>query len=436
MHVPQTELVAMLQGRELLRRTLPPGDYLIGRDDDVPVRIDAKAVSNRHARLVLNFDEWFVEDLGSLNGTTVGGQKIDGRAEVFPHQELRVGNVAVQLRRLPYHGTETTLPVSRIVTKMLPAVVPGTGRYLLGRLIGKGGMGSVVEARDTITLRTVAMKILGTLQTTEYTARFIEEAQVTAQLDHPNIVPVYDIGVNELGRPYFTMQLVRGHPLEDILSNLKAGDHATLDRWKLPALLAAFERACDAVLFAHACSVIHRDLKPGNILLGKFGEVLVMDWGLAKVLDSRFREGGEHTKRGRSRVRSVRSETAGYEITEPGAVIGTPRFMSPEQAEGRSHEADPLTDVFLLGAVLYAILTLESPVAGEDANALIDNAAAGRIRPPAETVAGRSLPHLPGGKLPEALAAVAMKALAKNPRNRFADVRALKAAVAGAAVAR
>jgi serine/threonine-protein kinase len=239
-----------------------------------------------------------------------------------------------------------------------------TGRYQLHGEIARGGMGIVVRGRDADLGRDLAVKIL--LQShrnrPEVVERFVEEAQIGGQLQHPGVVPVHELGQFEDGRPYFTMKLVRGQTLAALLSE-RASVEAERRRF-----LGIFEQVCQTLAYAHARGVIHRDLKPSNIMVGAFGEVQVMDWGLAKVL----REGGVEDERrarsrdaGRSLIQTVRSEGSGAgSDTQVGSVMGTPAYMAPEQARGEIEAIDERADVFGLGAILCEMLTGGPPFRG------------------------------------------------------------------------
>ena len=184
-----------------------------------------------------------------------------------------------------------------------PRIVEPTGRerYAVGCEVARGGMGSILRATDLSIERTVAMKVaLKEAAADEETLqRFTQEAKLTGQLEHPNIVPVHDLSSDEQNRPFYTMKFVQGVTLHEILANLKHGDPATVAQYSLTQLLTIFQKVCDAVAYAHANDVIHRDLKPANIMVGEYGEVLVMDWGLAKVV------GGQRTE-----VSNQRSEVS------------------------------------------------------------------------------------------------------------------------------
>jgi len=425
MIVPQTEVTAAHDGREIFRQILPPGDYVIGREAGSDIRLESNKVSRRHGQLSLNYFDWTIEDFGSSNGTWVAGCSIREPTMVFPGQELRIGNVVLQLRRLPIDAADENLaPQTAAVLRFIPSELRSDRKYKVNELIATGGMGAVLAAEDLATRRAVAMKLLLNVQTPEDIARFVEEAQITAQLEHPHIIPIYELNVNEQDRPFYTMKLVRGESLGSVLAALRAGREGAAQRWPLGELIDVFQKVSDAIAFAHSKGVVHRDLKPENVMLGDYGDVLVMDWGLAKAL-GRDANAKTESMAKRSMVRSVRQDDGGEFMTMAGRAIGTPQFMSPEQASGRSHEVDARADVYALGAMLYQILTLEPPVTGDDTGQIFDHVIAGRIPSPADLLGTRPLPHLPGGRLPQALCTVAMKALSLNPDDRHKTVREL-----------
>ena len=231
-------------------------------------------------------------------------------------------------------------------------------------------MGVVLKSHDPDLGRDVAMKVLReeVAESPEAVHRFVEEAQVGGQLQHPGIVPVYDLGLCEDGRPYFTMKLVKGRTLAALLGDRVAPSDGRSH------LLDVFEAICQTMAYAHSRGVIHRDLKPANVLIGAFGEVQVVDWGLAKVLprggDGR-RDGDRGLAPMRAMVATVRSDgSAPNSPSLYGAVMGTPSYMPPEQARGEVDRLDERTDVFALGALLFEILTGEPPYGGSTADAL------------------------------------------------------------------
>ena len=228
------------------------------------------------------------------------------------------------------------------------AASDATGRYQIVGEIARGGVGVIYKGRDIDLGRDVAIKVLrdefkGDASVSE---RFMEEAQIGGQLQHPGIVPVYELGLDDQERPYFAMKLVKGQTLA---ARLKEGARDPR------RLLGVFEKVCETMAYAHARGVVHRDLKPANIMVGAFGEVQIVDWGFAKVL----REGGVADERARpdvSVIATVRSEGEGSESIA-GSVMGTPAYMPPEQALGQVEALDERSDVFALGAILFEILT-------------------------------------------------------------------------------
>ena len=227
-------------------------------------------------------------------------------------------------------------------------VIEAPDRYELGAELGRGGGGRVVEARDRVLKRQVAMKLFRpTPQQGEAgVRRFLAEAQAACQLEHPNIIPVYDVGIRDDGTIFYTMHLVEQHSLEDVLQGLRRGESEYLEEYSLLRLLTILSQVSRAIDYAHDAGVIHRDLKPGNIMIGRFGEVSVMDWGLAYVSGSG--------------VTTELSEQ-GEDVAGDGYTVGTPAYMAPEQARGTMGEVDEQSDVYALGAVLYEILTLRPP---------------------------------------------------------------------------
>ncbi len=225
-------------------------------------------------------------------------------------------------------------------------------RYIIGRELGSGSIGQVIEARDQHLGRQVAIKILhdGEGLSRDGIARFVAEAQITAQLEHPSVVPVHEIGIMPGGMPYFSMKLVKGRSLDDIINYLRINDRETKKTYNSLARLRLFQRICQGLAYAHAKGVVHRDLKPANILVGEFGEVQIMDWGLAKTVASVLPDSHEDP------VATVRM--ASGMNTFDGAIAGTPSYMSPEQARGDFMLIGPQSDVFALGLILAEFISL------------------------------------------------------------------------------
>lgn len=275
-------------------------------------------------------------------------------------------------------------------------------RYRLIRKIGSGGMGTVYLAQDTDLGRKVALKVMNFADSTgALSTRMTREARIVALLEHPSIVPIHDVGRLDDGRVFYAMKLVQGSRLDEYTRKANS----------LADLLRIFQKVCEAAAFAHNRGVIHRDLKPDNIMVGPFGEVLVIDWGVAKLLI-----GGR--PRSQNSLESVRELNAHDNepvttlplapTTEPGdtsggTVIGTPAYMSPEQARGEIELLDQRSDVYSLGAILYYILTGRAPTAiGESAR-----------------------PRQIDGKLPRAIEAVCLKAMSERLEDRYGSAEQL-----------
>ena len=242
-------------------------------------------------------------------------------------------------------------------------------------------------------------------------ARFLHEAEITGGLEHPGIVPIYALGQNSDGRPYYTMRLVKGMTLEEqIRASRKSGSpHPTPLEFR--QLLNHFIRVCEIVAYAHSRGVLHRDLKPANLMLGKYGETLVVDWGLAKSIDQPGEELGGSADEAKLKPASGSSLNA----TVRGKAMGTPKYMSPEQALGQTENIDSRTDIYGLGATLYCILTRRPPLAGlDDVGEILERVARGEI-PPASQVA-------PG--VPRTLCMICRKAMAVRPDDRYESAQA------------
>ncbi|MCG8409204.1 MAG: serine/threonine-protein kinase [Phycisphaerales bacterium] len=253
-------------------------------------------------------------------------------------------------------------PVVNPHSAEMPELPATTGRYQIAGEIARGGVGVVLKGRDVDLGRDVAMKVLRTNHATNpaMVQRFMEEAQITGQLQHPGILPVYELGLQHNQRPYFTMKLVKGRTLSALLADRV---DATEDRRRF---LNIFEHICQTMAYAHARGVVHRDLKPSNIMVGAFGEVQVVDWGLAKVLlQGGVADENKATEAdvAHSAIETIRSGESGSQSLA-GSVMGTPAYMPPEQARGEVDKLNERSDVFALGAILCEILTGFPPYIG------------------------------------------------------------------------
>ena len=344
-----------------------------------------------------------------------------------PQQSLAavssIGSVEEELKQLGdgdlnatlgYVGTNRPTPSPGEQTTVGSATSAGT-RFRILRPHAEGGLGKVSVARDEELSREVALKEIKEhhANNPESRARFLLEAEITGGLEHPGIVPVYGLGQYADGRPYYAMRFIRGDSLKEAVDRYhdpkadksNAGERAI----ELRKLLGRFLDVCNAIAYAHSRGVLHRDLKPGNIMLGKYGETLVVDWGLAKSVD-------------RPELESESSEVllrpalgSGVAATQMGSALGTPQYMSPEQAEGRLDLLGPASDVYSLGATLYYVLTGRPPIEAENVIGVLTKVVKGDFRPPRAVNPDIARP----------LDAICLKAMALNAADRYASPKAL-----------
>jgi len=322
-------------------------------------------------------------------------------------------------------------PIIRPSSPELPETNAGS-RYQLQGEIARGGMGAILKGRDIDLGRNIAIKVLleAHRDNSQTVQRFVEEAQIGGQLQHPGIAPVYQLGQFPDRRPFFTMKFVKGRTLAALLSDR---ENPADERNRL---LGVFEQVCQTMAYAHSRGVVHRDLKPANIMVGAFGEVQVMDWGLAKVLnaDGTASEAAAPEKQpDLSVIQTVRSvgsdaamvgtDAAAAGETQMGSVMGTPAYMPPEQALGEVDRLDERCDVFGLGSILVEILTGKPAYASEDSKELLRMASRGKL--------DDCFLRLDAGGVDFDLIAVARQCLGLEPEDRFRDAGEVAAQITG-----
>ncbi|MDC0936634.1 WD40 repeat domain-containing serine/threonine-protein kinase [Pirellulales bacterium] len=313
---------------------------------------------------------------------------------------------------------DTTQPHVAASLKSSSHGMASTARYRIIKPHAKGGLGQVSIAVDDELSREVALKELQSrfADDQKTRARFSMEAEVTGRLEHPGIVPVYGAGTYADGRPFYAMRFVRGDSLQEAV----AAFHEQLQRGKLGAeydlelrkLLRRFVDVCDAIEYAHSRGVLHRDLKPGNIMLGRYGETLVVDWGLAKPLETHEPDLGETEP---AEPALLPLSASGSAPTQMGAAVGTPHYMSPEQAAGRIDDLGPASDIYSLGSTLYCLLTGRAPYEGTDVDEILAAVEHGRVQPPRKW----------NSKIAKPLEAICLKAMARDPGDRYESPRVM-----------
>ncbi len=285
--------------------------------------------------------------------------------------------------------TATAGGFHRLRDNQIPEEPPGTDRYRILSVLGEGGMARVYLAYDYDLRRQVALKVMR-LHGPQMGERFLEEVQVVAQLEHPNIVPLYDLGNVGTERIFCTMRYVRGESLKAVLDQLRA-EHADAIRfYSLTRLVQIFLQIAQAASYAHARGVVHRDLKPSNVMLGEHGEVQVLDWGLARVLDQQ------------------RVATTTSHATRKGQILGTPGYMAPEQVD--ASEVDQRADVYALGVILYELLTLSVPFDRPTLRGMLASLLTEPPKAPRDVA--------PARQIPAALEQICLHCLKKEPEER------------------
>jgi len=288
---------------------------------------------------------------------------------------------------------------------------PEEARYDVVEEVGKGAMGKVLRAEDTLLGRAVALKLLGIEDDGSARARFLREAQLTSQLDHAAVLPVYDLGRDETGNLFFSMKLVSEHEtLLDVIERLRDGDPDYHRTYTFQRRVQLVQRVCEALGYAHERGVIHRDIKPANVVVSRFGEVFLADWGVAKLA-------GEEVEEARHEPPQL-AERADAFKTEEGALVGTVAYMAPEQLS--TGHTSARSDLYSLCAVLYEFLTLNYYLGDVGVDRMVF-AIVGDTPAPAESHTDRV-----NGRVPRALSYICARGLNKNPDYRYASARELE----------
>jgi serine/threonine protein kinase/WD40 repeat protein len=454
-----------LHGPQGVIQTLHSGEgfFVLGSGSTCAVCVAGEGVAPEHAKVLIRGAFLEVEDLNTAAGTEVNGVRIHENVEVELPASVQVGEVVlvVELSSREPDSSVVAAPVAEsdageVVSEPEPALgkslgparmtISGVfggaakpeepserldiqgcaevkGEYVLLREIARGGMGMIFEGQDSQLKRKVAVKVSSKSFRGE-DPRFFREMEVLALLAHPNIVPIYTAGTDEFERPFYSMKLVKGRTLEELLVSLRSGNAEDKKHFPRERLLNVFQKVCDAIAFAHSKEILHRDLKPENVMVGEFGEVQVMDWGLAKIK-------GEKEL---VPVTPAQVENTNLGRTMEGEVVGTPQYMSPEQARGMVTELDERSDIYGLGAILYALLTLRPPVEGETLHDILTKVKEGKITSIETKVSGvtkvsgtatgttAAIPDAFTQGVPAQLAAVVRKAMSMEREKRYATV--------------
>jgi len=298
-------------------------------------------------------------------------------------------------------------------------------KYAFRGLLAQGGMGRLFLADDRDLERQVVIKTVfpDRLQDPIYQERFVQEAQTTGRLQHPNIVPIHDLGVSRNGSVYFTMPLIRGRTLSRIITELSSGDEKTHEEFSFVTRLQLIQQICEAIEYAHANGIVHRDLKPDNIMVGPFGEVLVMDWGLARLIRYEAEDANLDRVAGIVSSESFLARDRRIASNDRGFIVGTPHYMAPEQIGSVADEVcepDPRSDIFAIGAIMYEMFALFPPFDGSNVHEILENVRSMTPVPP------ESLRFQVQKRVPREISLIAMRALEKDPEIRFPSARAMK----------
>jgi serine/threonine protein kinase/formylglycine-generating enzyme required for sulfatase activity len=393
-------------------------DLVLHPDLDFPLLLRSRSgMSDDAARAVLVASETHTRMEGEAGAAV--GKLAPPRRVLDAWRGLKHNPSTAKTLLMPSkHGTAHPRPAEPAVVSGQAAVPgeralvmtqPPDRKYVLGSELGRGGIGRVVEAYDTDIERSVALKLVLEDAPPEALERFRWEGRITGRLEHPNIVPVHEVGVLPATKEAFVaMKRIVG---KDMLAVIHDGS------WKLRRLVEAFRDVCRGMAYAHSRGVVHRDLKPANVMLGDFGEVLIVDWGLARLVSEK-----EHKTKSRPRQTTKKVKRVGdarsSKLTMEGQVLGTPSYMPPEQALGRLDEVDARSDVYALGAILYEILAKVPPFEDPNPWEVIKLVTSRDVKPPSMYFT-----------VPPELDAICLKALSKKKEDRYPDAGALAAEI-------
>jgi serine/threonine-protein kinase len=394
-----------------VRKETPLGALLVERGDLASSRRDLlEALVNEHIKAHANDP---ARSLGALS--SVGPLANDLNRLVDPDIQASINHLQVPETITPSADDD---PLRTLPSDSLGHPTSMNGRFRVIRHHASGGLGVVSIAMDDELDREVAFKQIKDQYADHdnQRARFILEAEITGKLEHPGIIPIYGLGNDPTGRPFYAMRFIKGQSLAEAIRRFhdSSGPYAnpTEHRLQFRELIARFLDACNAISYAHSRGVLHRDLKPNNIMLGPFGETIVVDWGLAIVMHE-VPAGYATTD---TPVKPTKVENA-YLATDAGAIVGTPAYMPPEQAQGLRNQIGPRSDVYGLGTVLYHLLTGKHPFQGDSGLEILGSVIKGKIPPPRQV----------NPKVAPALAAICMKAMALRPEDRYDTPTALAA---------
>ena len=411
------------------------GLFLIGSDPSCEVATTEQGIAGLHTSVRLAADKMHVEDLGSPAGTRINGRRIRLLTEVEYPAALQLGETLVVIEPLP-EDLDRDKSFAMSIFSQSQAGFQTLGNdlqdaegsdsewtppdrvaavdmaYLLEGWLSGGSWGAVYSGLDRMLERQVAIK-MGNQGGSGAENRFVREAELLAQLAHPNIVPIYNLGQDTDGRPFYSMKLQEGKTLQEILHAQRAEDPEALRTGSLDRLLTVFQKVCDALAFAHQKGVLHLDLKPQSVLVGGFGEVLVSDWGKAELKSDVSAEEAEEEEQGSG------EEEPGLELSAAAT-----RYLAPEQTLENNPALDERSDVYALGGILFSILTLMPPVAGRSQEEVLSKIKKGELNPFIRRAFKDGSPKLKrvGGQISPALQAVASKAMALNPADRYQSV--------------